>query len=319
MIPSSKLVQMPKREGMKAFMFYIDDWRASWQVQAMDDHEKMAYLNLLMFAASQPDGGLPDNDYELAVASGLELKWWRPTRTKAKRIRVKDEKTGDWAVSERGKEVFLNSGEKIKRCFSFRPDSEQSPDDRLYNARLYSDYVRYKEVKEQRKGAVKKRWRQTEGENGSYGPYYGSDTGDHTGTIRGASHLPPPTSTNEVSTSLQPPPPPNRETERVVVAQKRDDHRENQDKAHVILREHCTKQGLSGPTPQLTNRILAKFPELHMSQIIQYLPRFEGQNSPGLWDSRSRADLEAQSNLQTRPKPAAKSRAKLMMEEIKIG
>ena len=72
----SRVVEMPRpTKGMKAFMFYIDDWRSSWAVEAMDDHEKVAYLNLICKAASEPDCGLPDDDYELAVISGLGLRW----------------------------------------------------------------------------------------------------------------------------------------------------------------------------------------------------------------------------------------------------
>jgi hypothetical protein len=281
----------------------------------MDDHEKMAYLNLLMYACSQPDGGVPDNEYELAIASGLELKWWRPTRTKAKRIRLKDEKTGEWLATEAGKPVFLSSGDKIKQCFQFRPSSEQSPNGRVYNERLYTEHVRYHSLKEERRAAAEQSRQRKKGETVGYTDI----TRDPANAQQTPPHLPPPTSevsATEVSINLDPPPPPTSATDQVVVARNGDSQPETQGEAHGVLRDHCAKLGLPCPTPELAGRIVTKFSGLRMSQIVQYLPRFEGQNSPGLWDSRSRADLELESNLQTRPKPAQKSRIELQMERL---
>ena len=63
--------------------------------------------------------------------------------------------------------------------------------------------------------------------------------------------------------------------------------------------EHCAtvqgldhSRGVSIPSRDLCRRIKKKFQGLPVPEILRRLPKFQNQNSPGLWDSISRENLE---------------------------
>jgi len=121
---------------MDAFLFYIDDWLSSKKVQMMDAHEERGYLRLLMYAAKEPDCGLPDDDNQLAVISLLSHQWNRVTREALKRSHDPETK------------AFRTSGQKLRECFFNRKG-------RLYNKRLMEEFMHQKEVSEARAKAGK--------------------------------------------------------------------------------------------------------------------------------------------------------------------
>jgi hypothetical protein len=241
MNPNSKVFQMPKPQGMRAFMLYIDDWRSSWKVQAMDDHEKQAYLNLLMKAASEPDCGLPDNDYELAVISGMGKKWFRPTHDKEKRLPLLNEdgsqamsicrvrrrdntsicssKTGsdsaevlknqhdDFKTSQirtLEKPVFKSCGMKIRECFTYRPISEQTNNRRIYNERLYKEYLHKKEVSRIKSDNGRRRNRPPEDEHMLF---FAAENGSENPANAEQTPPQPPTFNSSIDVLGEPPPP----------------------------------------------------------------------------------------------------------------
>lgn len=113
---------------MRAFHFYIDDWLSSKTIHRMDAYEERGYLRLLLYAASEPDCGLPDDDQELADISLLGQQWFEPTKEPAKRFRNK------------------TSGEKLRENFFSKAG-------RLFNARLLREFEYQKEVAEKRQAA----------------------------------------------------------------------------------------------------------------------------------------------------------------------
>jgi hypothetical protein len=269
------------KKGMSAFMFYIDDWRASWSVEAMDDHEKVGYLNLLMRAASSPDCGLPDNDLELAVISGLGTKWFKPTRDRNKRI---GKQNPDGTFS------FKSAGDKLRECFSFRPKTAQLPEGRLYNERLYQEYVRKQEVSSARSDARKQRHGRNDGENDLNNCSFETPSEppcDSTNGQQTAPHLPPPTSVCIEENHL---PPTKPEVGGQVVAldtnlPKPETPRqpENTTDGYQEFTEHCKSKGLASGSRQLWASLRRKFPQQTAAQILENLPVFDGQTSPGLW------------------------------------
>jgi hypothetical protein len=96
---------------MRAFLMYIDDWLSSKQIALMDAAEERGYLRLLLYAASEPDCGLPDSDSELAFISLLGSQWGKPTADESRRLGA------------------LTSGDKLRRCFYLKTN-------RLFNDKL---------------------------------------------------------------------------------------------------------------------------------------------------------------------------------------
>lgn len=121
---------------MDAFLFYIDDWTSSHRVEEMDQLEELAYFRLLIYAAKQPDCGIPDNPKLLAKLSRLNGQWDQVTSDESYRF---DDRT---------------SGQKVVACFEIRHNG------RLYNIRLLKTFIKYLETKIRTSGAAKKRWNQ---------------------------------------------------------------------------------------------------------------------------------------------------------------
>lgn len=117
--------------GMRAFLFYIDDWLSSKHVRRMDAYEERGYLRLLLHAASEPDCGLPTDPVELADISLLGEQWFEPTKDLSKRFRGQ------------------TSGDKILACF-------HEENGRYFNARLLKEFQHQQEVRKKRKEASEK-------------------------------------------------------------------------------------------------------------------------------------------------------------------
>lgn len=110
---------------MRAFLLYIDDWLSSPRISLMDAHEERGYFRLILHEYLQPDCGLPDDDKVLAVWSKLGPQWWLETRDKTLR--------------QKG----VTSGSKLRACFELR-------DGRLFNERLYREWLHQQEVRQKR-------------------------------------------------------------------------------------------------------------------------------------------------------------------------
>jgi hypothetical protein len=121
---------------MDAFLLYVDDWLSSKKIAMMDAVEERGYLRLLLYAAKEPDCGLPDDDNQLAVISLLGHQWNRVTKELLKRTHDPETR------------VFRTSGAKLRECFLAR-------DGRLYNTRLMQEFIHQKEVREARARAGK--------------------------------------------------------------------------------------------------------------------------------------------------------------------
>lgn len=116
---------------MRAFHFYIDDWLSSKNVRRMDAHEERGYLRLLLYAASEPDCGLPVDENELADISLLGEQWFQPTKEPMKRFRNE------------------TSGSKLLACF-------HQENGRYFNARLLKEFNYKKEIDRKRSEASAK-------------------------------------------------------------------------------------------------------------------------------------------------------------------
>lgn len=119
---------------MDAFLFYIDDWLSSRKVEEMDQLEELAYFRLLVYAAKEPDCGLPKDPRRLAKWSRLGAQWGKLTRDP------------DFQFDN------TTSGEKILACFEIEKDG------RIYNKRLLQTFTKYQASLEQRKAAANRRW-----------------------------------------------------------------------------------------------------------------------------------------------------------------
>lgn len=113
---------------MRAFLFYIDDWLSSKQIARMDATEERGYLRLLLYAATEPDCGLPNEEAELAIISMIGEQWGKVTIDPKKRFKGE------------------TSGKKVMRCFIEK-------DGRLYNERLLKEFGHQKEVARKRSEA----------------------------------------------------------------------------------------------------------------------------------------------------------------------
>lgn len=80
---------------------------------------------------------------------------------------------------------------------------------------------------------------------------------------------------------------------------------------------HCKHKGLSPGTRVLWDRIRAKFPGSSTEHVLENLPKFDDQYSPGMWDHHSQQALfEESRRIKPDRKPAArKSKTELMLEE----
>lgn len=113
---------------MKTLPIPIDDWLSSPLIQSMDALEERGLLRLLLYAARQLDGGLPDDDAALAAISLLGRQWYKPTREKGKRMEN------------------VTSGYKLRGAFIQR-------NARLYNAELLRAWQSQKQVEQARRRA----------------------------------------------------------------------------------------------------------------------------------------------------------------------
>lgn len=92
---------------------------------------------------------------------------------------------------------------------------------------------------------------------------------------------------------------------------------------HQAVSNHCAKLGLKIPNAELTAKLRKKFPELPSGALIRHLPRFPGQESPGLWLRYSLDDLAAEAARQSQGlrKPSGKehliAEARAIDEEVR--
>jgi len=89
-----------------AFQFYPDAWLSSMDVRVMGPVGRSAYFDLLCHAWLQRDCGLPDDDEQLAILSGVGSDWERVSA----RVRAKFRAEGgrlynDRLLEERGKQT----------------------------------------------------------------------------------------------------------------------------------------------------------------------------------------------------------------------
>ena len=105
------------------FPLYIDDFLASKKVLHMTIGEQGAYLRLLMMAWSDVHCSLPSH---MKTLQQMAL-WTAKT-------------DGTW--------------KKVRECFTKHPDQPA----RLYNARLYAEWVNVEDLRAQRREASQKRW-----------------------------------------------------------------------------------------------------------------------------------------------------------------
>lgn len=96
----------------------------------MDAHEERGYFHLLLAQASEETCTLPDDDHQLAIISMLGPQWSKPTKDKSRRIGTK------------------TSGQKLREQFIVRPLASPG---RIYNERLYREWLYQKGVVERRR------------------------------------------------------------------------------------------------------------------------------------------------------------------------
>jgi hypothetical protein len=75
------------------------------------------------------------------------------------------------------------------------------------------------------------------------------------------------------------------------------------------ISEHCHRIGIPAPSPGLSAQLRAKFPGVGIAQVIENLPRFDGQTSPGLWRDLGPESLTAEAQRQKNSVPKKKSSA----------
>lgn len=73
------------------------------------------------------------------------------------------------------------------------------------------------------------------------------------------------------------------------------------DSGFRLIAEHCRQLGMEAASPKLVRELLKKFTGLSPGEVIQHLPRFSNQQSPGLWAQKSRLELvqEAERQLES--------------------
>jgi hypothetical protein len=75
----------------------------------------------------------------------------------------------------------------------------------------------------------------------------------------------------------------------------------NLEAEHRAISEHCHRIGIPAPSPVLSSQLRAKFPGIPISEVLQNLPRFDGQTSPGLWRDLGPESLKAEAQRQKNP------------------
>lgn len=108
------------------FPLYIDDFLASKKVLHMTIGEQGAYLRLLMLSWSDQDCSLPAAESELKMMALWTIKT-----------------DGEW--------------KKVRACFIRHPEKRS----RLYNPRLYAEWVKVEDLKTRRRHASEIRWQKT--------------------------------------------------------------------------------------------------------------------------------------------------------------
>lgn len=113
-------------QRMLWFPLYIDHFMASKKVLRMTIGEQGAYLRLLMFAWTDSACSLPRDVDELK-----DMALWMP------------ETHGNF--------------DRVRACFLPHPEKKKT---RLYNPRLYEEWVKVEDLKVRRKQAAETRWKQ---------------------------------------------------------------------------------------------------------------------------------------------------------------
>jgi len=186
--------------------------------------------------------------------------------------------------------LWRSSGEKVKQQFSFRPITEQLPNGRLYNERMYREHTRHQVLKVQKQEAVRSRWGSRNGETIGGRNGDGRITEDHTESIRGASQLPtfnPNIGGEGAAATYQcaeeqpaagPPPLDESNTTPARAVTEAD---------YELLARHAADLGIQVPDKPTAIRILQRFPDIPPDK----LPRFPGQKSSGLWLQKNLFDV----------------------------
>lgn len=63
-----------------------------------------------------------------------------------------------------------------------------------------------------------------------------------------------------------------------------------------LIQRRCLELGMSMPSRRLAARVRGKFPTIPIENVIPLLVRFDGQQSAGLWDSKSEEDFQAEAH-----------------------
>ena len=61
-----------------------------------------------------------------------------------------------------------------------------------------------------------------------------------------------------------------------------------------LIQKRCLDLGMSLPSRRLAARVRGKFPTIPIENVIPLLVRFDGQQSAGLWDSKSEEEFQAE-------------------------
>lgn len=105
----------------------INDWNGSAAVRSFTDAAYRAYHTLLMAQFEQDDGMLPNDPRKLAKLSGMGVRWQEP-------------RAGYPTIAEEVMEEF-----------------ESGPDDKVYNPRMYKEWLRARKVFEKRSNGGKRK------------------------------------------------------------------------------------------------------------------------------------------------------------------
>jgi uncharacterized protein YdaU (DUF1376 family) len=209
------------------------------------------------------------------------------------------------------KHMFRKIWPSVKNFFEER-------DGRLYNARLERERENDESFRAKRRESSKlaniARWgKQADSEfSGAEISYESSSVTDTGRTPISSLAFPPAFPPSSVTSSsdkdsrvVNPPPPPNphggggggNSLEKLSQAT---EPKTLTDGEYRMFVEHCQtltdgeRKGIDAPTRVLAQRLRDKFPDLPASEAVKRFVFFAGQVSPGLWDSKTREEIEAQ-------------------------
>lgn len=124
-------------------------------------------------------------------------------------------------------------------------------------------------------------------------------------------YYPPPPTTVVEGGGGEPPPVPPETTESTPISMDRTE-------AYKAVALRSMDLGMDIPGEDLARAVLKKFTGVPHAEVVKLLPRFPGQESPGLWASKTRAQLEAETarqQLEAGRKPASREEHKRRMLE----